>query len=60
VILKIQYEDLLPYTLEVDIFGVRCRCLNLETLIRIKRAAGRPKDLEAIAELEALLGEQEP
>lgn len=55
-----QYEDLLPYTLEVDIFGVRCRCLNLETLIRTKRAAGRPKDLEAIAELEALLGEQEP
>jgi hypothetical protein len=27
----------------------------LPTLIRTKRAAGRPKDLEAIAELEILL-----
>ncbi len=29
-------------------------CLDLETLIRVKRAAGRPKDLDALAELEAL------
>jgi hypothetical protein len=29
-------------------------CLDLDTLIRVKRAAGRPKDFEAIAELEAL------
>jgi hypothetical protein len=28
--------------------------VNLPTLIRLKRAAGRPKDLERIAELEAL------
>jgi hypothetical protein len=27
-------------------------------LIRVKRAAGRPKDLEVIAELEALLEER--
>ena len=33
--------------------------LNLERLIRVKRAAGRPKDLEAIAELEALLEERD-
>jgi hypothetical protein len=31
---------------------------DLETLIRLKRAAGRPKDLERIAELEALRSEQ--
>jgi hypothetical protein len=30
----------------------------LDTLIRVKRAAGRPKDLEAIAELEGLREEQ--
>ena len=29
-------------------------CLDLETLIHVKRAAGRPKDLEAISELEAI------
>jgi hypothetical protein len=30
------------------------QCLDLEWLIRTKRAAGRVRDLEAIAELEAL------
>lgn len=49
------YQTLLPHTTEVAIFGHRCRCLNLPALIRAKRAAGRPKDLEGLAELEALL-----
>ena len=49
------YQALLPHTVEVEIFGHRCRCLDLPALIRAKRAAGRPKDLEALAELEALL-----
>ncbi len=53
-----KYEDLLPYTVELDIFDTRCLCLALERLIEVKRAAGRPKDLEAIAELQALLEEQ--
>ena len=53
-----QYENLLEYCMEIEIFGHRCQCLGLEQLIRVKRAAGRPKDLEAIAELEALLEEQ--
>ena len=36
-----------------------CRCLDLPGLIRAKRAAGRPKDIEALAELEALLVERD-
>lgn len=52
------YEDLIGHTVELDIFGIRCRCLDLPTLLRIKRAAGRPKDFEAIAELEAIHEEQ--
>jgi hypothetical protein len=32
--------------------------LGLQLLVRVKRAAGRPKDFEAIAELEALLAER--
>lgn len=52
------YEELLPHTQKVEIFGHACQCLNLPALIRAKRAAGRPKDLEAIAELEALLRRQ--
>lgn len=53
------YEDLLPHTLKIKPFGVECLCLDLEFLIRVKRAAGRPKDLEAIAELEAILQERD-
>lgn len=45
------YSALATHTVTLEIFGVRCLCLDLETLIDVKRAAGRPKDLEAIAEL---------
>lgn len=53
------YEDLVPCTITVELFGRTCRCLDLPALIIAKRAAGRPKDLEAIAELEAILEERE-
>lgn len=56
------YQALLPHAIEVEIFGHRCRCLDLPALIRAKRASGRPKDLEALAELEAIVacGRQPP
>jgi predicted nucleotidyltransferase len=53
------YRDLLPHTLEVNAFGVRFKSVNLPMLIKLKRAAGRPKDLESLAELESLLRERE-
>ncbi|HWP36927.1 MAG TPA: hypothetical protein VNL18_05165 [Gemmatimonadales bacterium] len=55
------YERLFDESIEIELFGHRCRCLNLAALIRAKRAAGRPRDLEVVAELEALrdgLGER--
>lgn len=52
------YHQLLSYTIEVPMFGVNCRCVTLERLIQLKRAAGRPKDLEALAELQALYEER--
>ena len=52
------YRALLPHSVDVEMFGCRCRCLDLPGLIRTKRAAGRPKDLEVLAELEALLIER--
>ena len=52
------YEQLLPFTSEVHAFGVTCPCVTLERLIQLKRAAGRPKDFEAIAELQAILEER--
>jgi hypothetical protein len=48
------YDALYPDTLALDVFGIQCRGLSLNRLIHVKRAAGRPKDLEAIAELEAI------
>ena len=52
------YDDLVSETIHLQLFGVDCLCLNLERLIHVKRAAGRPKDLEAVAELEAILQER--
>ncbi len=52
------YEDLLSHTITLHLFGVTCSCLDLKSLIAVKRAAGRPRDLEVIAELEALTQEQ--
>lgn len=51
------YEDLRDATVTLDVFGHSVRCLDLPALVAAKRAAGRPKDLEAIAELEALMRE---
>ena len=53
------YERLSSDTIEIEIAGVKCRCLNLERLIKVKRAAGRPKDLEVVAELEQILDESQ-
>lgn len=51
------YAELLPSSITLAAFGVSFRCLGLNKLIEVKRAAGRPKDFEAIAELEALRDE---
>lgn len=52
------YGDLLPHSSTHKAFGRDIRILDLPWLIRVKRAGGRPKDLETIAELEALVEEQ--
>jgi predicted nucleotidyltransferase len=51
------FEDLLNDSVKVELFGTECLVLNLKRLIEVKRAAGRIRDLEVIAELEALLEE---
>ena len=53
------YDDLFADSVEAGAYGVTCRYLGLERLIAVKRAAGRPRDLEAIAELEALKEERD-
>jgi len=52
------YDLLLAQSEIRQLLGLECRFVNLETLIRLKRAAGRPKDFERIAELELLWKEK--
>jgi hypothetical protein len=54
-----RHEDLLPHSTTVRAFDRDFRILDLPWLIRVKRAGGRPKDLEVVAELEALREEAE-
>ena len=42
------------------LYGISCRVLSLEALIRSKRFAGRSKDLPVVTELEAIREAQEP
>ena len=48
------YRAVLAHSVEVEAFQVSFRVLDLPTLIKAKRATGRPKDREAILELELL------
>lgn len=52
------YEDVVSQSIELPFRGVVFRVVDLETLIKAKRAAGRPKDLDAIADLEAIREER--
>jgi hypothetical protein len=52
------YDALLPRSEPRTVFGLECRFVSLETLIHLKRAAGRPKDFERVAELELIAEER--
>jgi hypothetical protein len=49
-----QYEEVLAGSVIVDLFGYRFAVIDIGKLIAAKRAAGRPKDLIALPELEAI------
>lgn len=49
------YQKCLARSIEISGFDIRFRILDLPSLIDAKRAAGRPRDLDQIPELEALL-----
>jgi len=53
------FADLKTGAIVLDLFDTRCLCLSLPQLILAKRAAGRPKDLEVLAELEAIEEERD-
>ncbi len=53
------YDELVRTADAYDLFGHRVAVASIEDLIRMKRAAGRPKDLLAVEELGALRDEVE-
>jgi hypothetical protein len=48
------YAQLRPHAVEMLLFGHPHLVLGIDKLIQVKRDAGRPRDLETAAELEAL------
>jgi len=48
------YEGVRGQSVIMNLFNMPCRVLSLDALIVAKRAAGRPKDLLVLPELEAL------
>ena len=54
------FDDLAKTAVRVELDGVTVLIASIDDLIRMKRAAGRPKDLLAIEELGALREELAP
>jgi hypothetical protein len=48
------YAEVRAASTTIEMFGRTCAVLSLDGLIKAKRAAGRPKDLAALPELEAM------
>jgi len=49
-----QFQKIAQDAISTSVFGVPIRLASLDALIRSKRAAGRPKDMNSLPELEAL------
>jgi hypothetical protein len=54
------FDEVKRTAVTVDAFGRRVQTLDLKSLIKAKRAAGREKDLRTLPELESLLEAEEP
>lgn len=48
------YDEVSRHTIAVDLGGISCRVLDLDSLIVSKKALNLPKDRQAILELEAI------
>jgi len=53
-----QFPELARDAVLLELFGMQVRVASLDALIRSKRAAGRPKDLLSLPELEAIRDSQ--
>jgi predicted nucleotidyltransferase len=49
-----KFASIKERSIEVSIYGYKCRIICIEDLIKIKRSMKRPKDLQMLAELKAI------
>jgi hypothetical protein len=49
-----EYSKVEQHAIQVDLDGIPCRVLDLDTLIIAKKAMSSPKDRQAVIELEAI------
>jgi hypothetical protein len=49
------YQDLAATAVRYDVSGVSVSAASLEAIVRMKEAAGRPKDRQAVAIIKAML-----
>jgi len=49
------YEEAVKFSEELELFGLCCKVLTLEGLVKTKEATGRPKDQRLLPEIKALL-----
>lgn len=54
------FEHVRAASIEIELFGRRCRVISAEALIQAKEAMGRDKDLFAAKELRAIAEKQKP
>jgi hypothetical protein len=54
------FATLIADAVEAEQFGHRLRCASIDALLRMKRAANRPKDQAGIAQLEAARRARDP
>lgn len=48
------FEELKCRSIEVPLYGHRCRVISIDDLIRVKEAMNRPKDQQAVQELKLI------
>ena len=48
------FDEIKNRSLEVSLYGYKCRVISIEDLIHIKKSMKRPKDLQAVEELQII------
>lgn len=48
------FAEIKSRSIEIPLYGRKCRVISIEDLIRVKKAMNRPKDQQTVLELEII------